>query len=211
MVNPNSSSARRPHRLRERLKEATRDAILEAAEEAFARDGVQAARMETIAKAAGVAVGTLYNHFADRTALLDALMRARRAALIRQLDDALEANPRAPFAEQLDEFMKAAQAHFTEHAGFLRVLMEAEYINVGKRVLQPGEPMRQIRDRLGVLVERGVRAKVLRADDVPYFSWFFLGSMKGLLARHMKGAAPEPLAAQRAALIRFLLGGAKAP
>ena len=91
MVNLNSSSARRPHRLRERLKEATRDAILEAAEEAFARDGVQAARMETIAKAAGVAVGTLYNHFEDRTALLDALMRARRADLIRRLDEALEA------------------------------------------------------------------------------------------------------------------------
>ena len=211
MVNPSSSTARQTHRLRERLKEATREAILEAAEQAFARDGVHAARMETIARAAGVAVGTLYNHFEDRTALLDALMRARRADLLRRLDQALEASPRAPFVEQLETFITAVQGHFTEHGDFLRMLMEAEYVDVGKRVLQPGALMKQIRERLGVLVERGLRTKALRPDDAAYFAWFFLGAMKGLLARRMKGAAPEPFPDQRAALVRFLLGGAGAP
>jgi AcrR family transcriptional regulator len=60
-----SASHHPPPRLRERLREEAARAILAAAEEVFATDGLQA-RMERIAEQAGVAVGTLYNHFEDR-------------------------------------------------------------------------------------------------------------------------------------------------
>ena len=63
-----------PPRLRHRLREETVSAILEAAEHEFASDGLHAARMERIAARAGVAVGTLYNHFDDREALVLALV-----------------------------------------------------------------------------------------------------------------------------------------
>ena len=64
-------------RLRARIRETTEQAILAAAEEVFADAGLHAAHMGTIAARAGVSVGTLYNHFEDREALLAGLLLAR--------------------------------------------------------------------------------------------------------------------------------------
>src|SRR5512142_217732 len=76
--------------LRERVKQATREAILEAGEAVFAERGFGGARMEEIAERAGVAVGTLYNRFADRQALWTELCRSRREALLVKLDETLQ-------------------------------------------------------------------------------------------------------------------------
>ena len=46
--------------------EARREAILDAALEEFAAKGYAGARMEDIARRAGVAKGTLYLHFGER-------------------------------------------------------------------------------------------------------------------------------------------------
>lgn len=62
--------------LRERKKEKTARAILEAASARFASDGLDAARMEEIAADAEVSVGTLYNYFGSKQALLIALFEA---------------------------------------------------------------------------------------------------------------------------------------
>src|SRR5512138_2747814 len=91
-------------RLRDRLREEYGRAILAAAEEVFAEDGLHAARMERIASRAGVAVGTLYNHFADKEALLAALARSRREGLFARVDASLAGVDGRPIAEQLHAF-----------------------------------------------------------------------------------------------------------
>src|SRR6188508_1408133 len=114
-------------RLRDRLKEATHGAILDAAETVFARDGVQRARMEDVAGEAGVAVGTLYNYFADRNALLDALLDERGAALFERIDAAL-ADEKLPFEARLAAFLGATVEHFLQHTGMFAVIMESEFV-----------------------------------------------------------------------------------
>src|SRR6478672_4675811 len=46
-----------------------REQIVEAATRAFARDGVLASRLEDIRREAGVSVGAVYHHFADKQEL----------------------------------------------------------------------------------------------------------------------------------------------
>lgn len=206
-MNSNSPTRRSPQRLRDRFKDETREAILEAAEAVFASDGVLTARMETVASKAGVAVGTLYNHFADRHALVEALMKVRQSELLGRLDDSLEVHDGEPFVAQLEALVAALQDHFTVHAGFVRMVMESDGQNFGKKGLQPNEMVGQLRERLDVLVKRGVKAKTVRADDADLFGWFFLGAMRVMMARRIKGLATEPLPEQRAALVRFLMQG----
>jgi AcrR family transcriptional regulator len=83
-VNPRSSRRTAVQPLRSRLREVAAAAILEAAEDVFEDEGLHA-RMETIARRAGVAVGTLYNHFADRETLLRSLVDAHHAELLERL------------------------------------------------------------------------------------------------------------------------------
>jgi AcrR family transcriptional regulator len=65
-----------PRGRREEYSEATRQALLEAAREAFARDGYQAAGIERISRASRVTRGAFYHHFEDKKALFDALVVA---------------------------------------------------------------------------------------------------------------------------------------
>ena len=80
--------------LRDRLRQSTRDAILAAAATTFNGRDANAVRMEDIAAAAGVAVGTLYNYFRDRNALVAAVLQARTQGLLDALDDVVAAATR---------------------------------------------------------------------------------------------------------------------
>src|SRR5436190_822848 len=103
--------------LRDRQKSATREAILAAAADVLGAPGDSPARMEDIATRAGVAVGTVYNYFEDRTALMRALLDTRTHALLEALErDVRPVGPRGPdaprrFAAALRQFVGALIAH----------------------------------------------------------------------------------------------------
>ena len=63
-----------PSRARRADAQRNRDALLEAAGQAFAEHGT-AASLEDVAKRAGVGIGTLYRHFPTRDALVEAAYR----------------------------------------------------------------------------------------------------------------------------------------
>ena len=65
---------------RRRSQEATRNALIEAAAGLFAAHGSAGTRTADIARAAGVAVGTVYLHFKDKDALLKEVLRVALGA-----------------------------------------------------------------------------------------------------------------------------------
>ena len=90
--------------------------ICAAALEVFAEKGFAAARLDEIAKRAGVSKGTLYLYFQDKADLFRAVIRdtvAPRVAAVRELADKLE----LPFAQIVPLFL----ANFAEMATRLPV------------------------------------------------------------------------------------------
>ncbi|HWU88272.1 MAG TPA: TetR/AcrR family transcriptional regulator, partial [Kofleriaceae bacterium] len=120
-----TSNARRPV-MRLRAREAAATAILEAAEEVAAARGLEATSTAAIAERAGVAVGTLYNYFPDREALIAALFKLRRDALLPRLVAVAEATARLPFEERLRAYLAGVARAFDEFRRFCRVAMSAE-------------------------------------------------------------------------------------
>src|SRR5450432_2663739 len=72
----------RPPRRRDEARALFRNAILDAAEAVFAERGFHGARIQDIAERARIAVGTVYNHFADKDEVLSALLDERIAGLL---------------------------------------------------------------------------------------------------------------------------------
>jgi AcrR family transcriptional regulator len=204
MVNRNSPVRAASQKLRVRLREQTSDAILEAAEQVFAADGVAKARMETIAQVAGVAVGTLYNHFDTRETLFSALVAARRTEIQAGLDEALAHGEGRPFGEQLELFLLFASDHLERHRDFLRILMEAEHMHGKTRFA-----METVWKRAEVLVQRGVKAKALRAEDSELFPSLLMGLIRSCMMRRLYHGAPTIESIVKP-VVRFFLDGAGA-
>ncbi|MFJ6216142.1 TetR/AcrR family transcriptional regulator [Streptomyces sp. NPDC092296] len=87
-----------------------RESVLDAAGELFAQRG-DAVQMDEIAERAGLGVGTLYRHFADKQALLAAIIGRRfeaMTALARAADE--NEDPWTAFETLLYGYLESAQA-----------------------------------------------------------------------------------------------------
>jgi AcrR family transcriptional regulator len=196
--------------LRERVKQATREAILEAGEAVFSERGFGGARMEEIAERAGVAVGTLYNRFADRGTLWTELCRSRREALLVKLDDTLERVREDPFEDALRAMLATFVGHWAAHRGFLAVLME-----VDPPTRSPGPRARnrtmaeEMLERAAALVRQGVAQGVLRAEDADLYPVLLLGMLRSVLFQHLRAAPSAAAAAVVERMVGVFLRGAR--
>ena len=67
--------------IRERHRQEVRRSILEAAQQAFVRDGFDAVSLRGIAESVGLSHGSIYGYFADKKAIFDALSEESFAQL----------------------------------------------------------------------------------------------------------------------------------
>jgi len=203
-MNSGSPIVRGVHRLRDRIRKETVRSVLAAAEDVFAAEGLHEASMAQIAERAGVAVGTLYNHFKDRDALLKALIDQRKSEMYERIDRRRAEVAKEPFQEQLEAFVTAIVEHFEEHRSFLQIIFMSEHKGGPKHA----DTVKKLFERLELLLKVGHREKVLRADPDSAFPVMLLGALRGTLLRDLYGVPPMSPAARVAALIEFFLRGA---
>lgn len=99
-------------------KAARRKALLDAALDVFFEQGFAAARMETIARSAGVSKGTAYLYFDSKEALFRAIVEEVALPRIQALEKAAEVP--LPLAEHLPSMMKLA-ANFVQYSPMPRI------------------------------------------------------------------------------------------
>jgi AcrR family transcriptional regulator len=182
-----SSGEARPPGVRARVREATREALLEAAEQTFAEQGIEGSRIEDIAARAGIAVGTFYNYFQD----LDAAAAATRGE---------------PWHSQLLGFIRALLEHLESHRRFYSILLQAETRLTPRPPF--GSAMDDVYERGDRLIRRGARQGILRRDDLELFPSLLVGMLRAVLIHDRHAAAPGPLTGLAEPLCRFFLSGA---
>jgi AcrR family transcriptional regulator len=191
------------------LRETTWNAIVDAAEQVAARDGLLGANLSAIAEQAGVAVGTIYNYFEDKDRLFKALFTRRREELFAAIDAATKRHRSEPFAAQLDAFVRAVLGYFDGSRDFLRISLEADRLRVLKGNDDEKAPaMQQLQERAERIVRIGIREKKLRTDDADLLATILVAVVRGVLttwADSEQSFAPE---AERVTSI-FLHGAAQ--
>ena len=133
-----------------------RERLLEVAARAFAEEGLDAAPA-SIAKEAGVGVGTLYRHFATREALIDA---AYQHELTRVCDKAAELLARHTAAAATRAWM----GYFLDYATAKRGMSEALNAVISSGADPYASSRTLLADAVGVLLEAGARDGTLRTD-----------------------------------------------
>ena len=213
-MNRRSVSELAPQTLRERHRSTTIETVLAAAEQVFADQGLHAAHMGEIASRAGVSVGTLYNHFKDREALLAGLLEARRAEMISQLDEAMRSAADRPPVERLRVMVETMLLHKSRHRKFLQILLQGEigrYENTFPSACRmPGATLHEIHGRFEMVVRQAVKDGSLRAGIEATAPMFLMGMVRSLAIRDaMREEQGDPLA-DAAELFDLFLKGARA-
>ncbi len=210
-MNARSPSETKAPSLRSRLKEATAAAILDAAEDLFSDKGLSAAHMNEIAAKAGVAVGTLYNHFEDRDALLSALVETRRDGILEVMDEFL-AQPASDFRTDLTALVQRIGAYFQRHRRFHLIMHRLEWgLHTGNFPATAAcAPImkREMYTRLDKLIRRGLKQKALRPELADQYAYLLLGLFRSIRLQQIdNGLDPErPIDVD--AVVRFFMEGA---
>lgn len=174
-----------PTPLRVRLREGIDAAILAAAEDAIGELGLQEARIELIAARAGVSVGTIYNHFKDRTALVQALFDSRGHRLRELLGSALEAADGRPLRVQVRALIWATVEHGLAHRRLFGALLRE---NHGPARIRPPEVTQAaLREGASAVIERARRAGELREDPHDVFAGALVALARKAFAEAVDG------------------------
>jgi len=104
---------------REARTEVYRQHILEAAERVFAEKGFEATKVQDVAAACSLSMGTIYGIFPGKTELYSALLQARGQELLAAAREVAERKIGA--REALDALIEVYIAYFLAHPDFLRM------------------------------------------------------------------------------------------
>ncbi len=104
---------------------ATRDAILEAAAQIVSRGGLPAYTTNAVAERAGVSIGSLYQYFANKDALMMALIAKHQARRSSQIMSAIPAVRHLPLEQAVRLLIKAAMAEDVQD-GLLAAALDHE-------------------------------------------------------------------------------------
>lgn len=104
----------------------TYNVILEAAADLITQHGLEAANTNRIAERAGVSIGSLYQYFPGREAILAALIRTVRRRMLQDFENAVDPDADQSLQTAVSALVAAALLHHLDNPRLVRWLEKAE-------------------------------------------------------------------------------------
>lgn len=191
--------------LQVQMREAYKQAILDAAEDVFSRAGFHEAKMADIAERAGVATGTLYNYFKSKDHVFEALSERSYQAFSAVVAPAAELS--APL-QRLTAIVDAVFDFLEQRGALFAIHVE----RLGGRLSQPTKP-EPGRDELSALITATIieaqAQGLLRSDIAAEFQVHsLLALIEGVVSGWLRDGRKEPLADKSALTIKLFVEGA---
>jgi AcrR family transcriptional regulator len=148
--------------------EMYRRLILEAAEKVFAEHGFDAAKIQDIAQAAGIALGTLYTVFPGKTEIYDAIQELRGREILESIFRSIQG-----YGDFLDAAMRGIDAYVRSLAArpdYLRMHLREGLSWAEREVLKSSEQVATWERGMSLavnLLQAGIDRGVLFADNPP--------------------------------------------
>jgi len=197
----------------EAARNAFRDEVRLAAERVFASKGFSATKMADIAAEAGVGVGTLYNYFANKQEIFEAIFLERTGQFQAALDHATAGL--LPL-EQVVTLIRTSMQYVEDHGALFAMFFERGGIGeidierLGGKVIE--ELYQSFLRRLEDAISSAVKDGALRSD-VPIASMVAMiaGARNGAIYAWLKGRRRGRIADAADNLLTLFMSGARAP
>lgn len=202
-------------RRRNRRGDATARTVLDVAESNFLEHGFAGARVDDIAAAAFVSVGTIYQHFGNKEGLFAAtLERAQEVLLVEYIDPIFALVDLSPWG-RIEAYCHGYIEFFLDHEHRARLLGSSEFwheetfpAHIHARMR---ERVRERDDKMRAIFQEAADRGELQGADPRLANRFTWASLYGICALNMRHAdislTPEQLRALVAVGVKMLSGG----
>ena len=192
-------------------RDAFRDGVRQAAERAFVAKGFKSLKMLDIAAEAGVGVGTIYNYFADKQAVFEAIFEARAEEFQTLIDRAIVG--KSPCA-QIEALIRSSIAYLEEHGALVAMFHERGAIGELDIQRLGGEVMEQGYQRFLGQLEQAIQSAIDAGElrkDIPVVAMVaaLSGARNGALYMWLKSKRREQLSLLADQVLALFFGGAR--
>lgn len=167
MAEQEHSGSAQPETRTGELAEERRNQILEAALAVFAREGLHDARMEDIAKKAGLSKGALYLYYNSKDAVIEALLRSLITLELRGLRPVFTGD--GPVGERLLRITRVFTEEFARFLIAQPLMFEFYALAARRRSLRDflTAALDEYRSQLAALIRQGIERDEFRATVNP--------------------------------------------
>lgn len=202
MPQPSSAALQPRKQPRQARSQVTVDAIFEATIQVLLGDGARRLTTTRVAERAGVSVGTLYQYYPNKQALLFAVLQRHLARVAEAVEAAARATHHARLsvmvAAVVGAFVHAKTERIDEACALYRVASELDSTELVKAVAR--------RNRAAISAMLAT-ASDARFDDLALISFMFSAAMAGPTRAMLEGgASPKMLRALRGQMESLCLG-----
>jgi AcrR family transcriptional regulator len=183
----------------------TMEVILEAAARVLRRHGYARATTNRIAEVAGVGVGTVYEYFANKDAVFEALIRREIDALVRAFAEHAEAED-VDLEAALGRLIAAGMAAMRHGPELLRALESVPGATFRRQLAGARQV---VIDQVGQLLD--AHCQELDVDDIDLAAFIVVSAVEGVGANASSQNFDARLARELTALVTRYLKGPAAP
>jgi AcrR family transcriptional regulator len=178
-----------------------RDTIYQAAGSVLRTHGVGGMTMDRVATVAGLAKGSLYNYFHDKSELVQFIYERLVDPFLSHLRQvAAEEDVSAP--KKLEKILRFALEQSLDNRGIIRLLAEADQTSSIRKTVRP-----QVLAIFSDIFEQGVQSGDFRPHNTAHTARMFLGAFGELFEMQADNASDEELHAFAGILIDAVLNG----
>ncbi len=184
-----------------------RQSIQEAVIRLICREGLKSVTMERVAHEVGIAKGTVYLHYRDKRALLDAVKESALAPLTARVDAILHGPKSAQ--QKLRDYALWYLSYFDEHRDLFRILLyEHEVTRVRGSRFQT-DRYRRLLQEVGQVVRDGIRGKLFRDVDPHKAAAMFIEATLAVVNQRLLTERPSAVEDDASLIADVFLSGLK--
>jgi len=191
-------------RRRELLDSMMREAVYEGAVGVLTEHGLNGTTMDRVAAAAGMAKGSLYNHFRSKQELLEFVRDRAIAPMQEALDETVK--NRLPAAEKLAVVSRLWREYLVKHHAVFEFLINDR---AARRLLRDTEQTTRPSaiKQIASIIEQGVEEGAFRSVDAGAAAEMFFSASVGMVEQEFAAGRTRPVEGAVDALMGVFLQG----
>ena len=191
-------------RRKELLDSMMREAVYEGAVAVLTEHGLNGTTMDRVAAAAGMAKGSLYNHFRSKQELLEFVRDRAVAPMQEALRDI--AKNRFSAAEKLTSISRLWREYLVEHHAVFEFLIND---HAAKRLLKDTEQTTRASgiEQIAIIIEQGIKEGAFRPIDAGAVAEMFISASIGMVEQEFAAGTSRSVDEAVDALMGVFLHG----